>query len=78
MRIQSADELGIAIRELRLARGLDQAALAMGIGVSRRWVIEIEQGKERAEVGLVLRALRFLDAVVAITPRATTTGQDAV
>jgi HTH-type transcriptional regulator/antitoxin HipB len=36
---------------------LDQATLAKRIGVSRQWVIAIEQGRSRAELGLVLRAL---------------------
>ena len=37
--------------------GLDQATLAKQIGVSRQWLIGVEQGRSRAELGLVLRAL---------------------
>ncbi len=36
---------------------LDQSTFAKQIGVSRQWVIEIERGHPRAELGLVLRAL---------------------
>ena len=45
------------LRERRRALGMDQAALARQVGVSRQWVVGFEAGKERAEVGLVLRAL---------------------
>jgi HTH-type transcriptional regulator/antitoxin HipB len=40
---------------------LDQAELARRIGVSRQWLVAIEQGKPRAQIGLLLRALRELD-----------------
>ena len=39
----------------------DQAELARRIGVSRQWVVEVERGKPRAEIGLILRALNALD-----------------
>jgi HTH-type transcriptional regulator/antitoxin HipB len=39
---------------------LDQATFATMVGVNRRWVMEIERGKPRAEVGLVLKALEAL------------------
>jgi HTH-type transcriptional regulator/antitoxin HipB len=40
--------------------GLDQGTLAKRVGVSRLWVSEVERGKPRAEIGLVLRTLREL------------------
>ncbi|MEM9261953.1 MAG: helix-turn-helix domain-containing protein [Pseudomonadota bacterium] len=61
LKIKDSKELGLAIRERRLAMGLDQGELAAKIGVSRLWVNEIEKGKPRAAVGLVLRALNALD-----------------
>jgi HTH-type transcriptional regulator/antitoxin HipB len=61
MIVRTPTELGLLIRERRRALGLDQQALAKKVGVSRLWVIEIEKGKPRAEVGLVLRALLALD-----------------
>lgn len=59
------------MREQRQKAGLDQASLAKRIGVSRQWVVEVEGGKPRAEIGLVLRALNALDAPlqVDLTPR---------
>ena len=66
MLIRTPRDLGAAIREHRRRRGLDQLELAKQIGVSRQWVIEIEKGKPRAAVGLVLRALDALDIALSI------------
>ena len=60
MQIRTPADLGAAIRERRRQLGLDQATLAKRIGVSRQWVIAIERGRSRAELGLVLRALDAL------------------
>jgi len=60
MRIQDERELGLLIREHRKRLGLDQAELATRVGVSRQWIVEVEKGKPRAEVGLLLRTLRVL------------------
>lgn len=60
MRVRTPNELGLRIRERRLESGLDQAALAAKVGVSRQWIVEIEKGKPRAEIGLVMRALNAL------------------
>jgi HTH-type transcriptional regulator/antitoxin HipB len=61
MRIRTPNDLGAAIRDRRRELGLDQATLARRIGVTRQWVIAIERGRSRAEVGLVMRALAALD-----------------
>jgi HTH-type transcriptional regulator / antitoxin HipB len=53
-------DVGLLMREQRRKLGLDQGELARRARVSRQWVIEVEQGKARAEVGLVLRALGVL------------------
>lgn len=60
MHVSTPAELGAFIRDRRKALGLDQGALAERVGVSRLWVNEIEQGKPRAAVGLVLRTLAAL------------------
>lgn len=61
MLIRTPKELGAIIRDKRKRLGLDQSTLANRIGVSRQWVIEVEHGHARAELGLVLRALDALD-----------------
>jgi HTH-type transcriptional regulator / antitoxin HipB len=58
--IRTPADLGAAIRDRRRQLGLGQASLAERIGVSRQWVIAIERGRSRAELGLVLRALTAL------------------
>jgi len=60
MNIQNDRDWGLVIRERRKELGLDQAALAERVGVSRQWVVEVEKGKPRAEVGLLLRTMRAL------------------
>lgn len=76
MHIRSPSELGALIRGTRRQLGLDQSALAEKVGVSRQWIIEIEKGKPRAAIGLILRTLNalgiFLDARTEATRKATT------
>ncbi len=67
MRVRTTSDLGAAIRHRRLELDLGQRALAESIGVSREWVVDIEKGKPRAEVGLVLRALNALGLNVEVT-----------
>ena len=60
MLIRTASDLGALIRERRLKLGLDQITLAQNAGTSRKWLIEVENGKPRAEIGLILRTLKAL------------------
>ena len=60
MLLRTPFDLGAAIRDQRHRLNLDQAELATRIGVSRKWIIDVEKGKPRAEIGLVLRALDAL------------------
>lgn len=61
MLIRTSADLGAVIRDRRRQLELDQSTFAKRIGVSRQWVIEVERGHPRAEVGLVLRAIDTLD-----------------
>jgi HTH-type transcriptional regulator/antitoxin HipB len=60
MRIRTPADLGTLIRNTRKKLRLDQSTLAKKVGVSRLWLVEIEKGKPRAEIGLVLRTLDAL------------------
>lgn len=60
MLIRTPTDLGAVIRDRRKQLGLGQAALAEKIGVSCQWVVGIERGHSRAELGLVLRTLDVL------------------
>jgi DNA-binding XRE family transcriptional regulator len=48
--------------------GWTQAQLADNVGVTRAWVIAIEQGKSRAEIALVLRTFATLGLVADVVP----------
>jgi HTH-type transcriptional regulator / antitoxin HipB len=60
MLIRTPVDLGALIRDRRIALGLNQKTLADKVGVSRQWIVEIEKGKPRAEIALVLRAIDVL------------------
>ena len=60
MEINSARDLGVAVRGRRISLGLSQAALAKQAGVSRPWLSNIETGKPTAEFRLVIRLLDAL------------------
>jgi HTH-type transcriptional regulator / antitoxin HipB len=66
MKIRTPLELGALLRDLRRKRGLDQGTLARQVGVSRQWIVEMEKGKPRASLGLVLRTLSALGASIDI------------
>ena len=60
MQIRTARDLGAVIRDRRKKKKLDQAKLAEMVGVSRKWIIDVEKGKPRAEMSLVLKTLEAL------------------
>ena len=60
MLTRTAAELGAVIRDRRKRLKLDQSSLAKQVGVSRQWLIEVEHGHPRAELGLILRVLDAL------------------
>jgi HTH-type transcriptional regulator/antitoxin HipB len=64
MRLRTPTDVGLTIRERRRKLGLDQRTLAERVGVSRQWIVAVEQGKRRAELGLVLRTLDRLGIVL--------------
>ena len=64
--LRSAADIGAVIRDRRHKLHLDQRALAKRVGVSRQWIVDIEKGKPRAGIELVLRTLAALG--VSLTP----------
>ena len=60
MLLRTPADLGSAIRARRRELHLDQDDLAKQVGVSRKWIIDVEKGKPRAEIGLILRTLGVL------------------
>lgn len=78
MQVRTTKDLGAAIRDRRKKKGLDQGALAELVGVSRRWVNEVEQGKPRAEVSLILKTLDALGLAVDVRAEDQAAGEDSV
>ena len=79
MQVRTAKDIGAFIRDRRKKQKLDQAELAEKVGVNRRWVLEVERGKPRAEIGLVLKTLNALGLTLNIETDATkdhTAGQE--
>lgn len=60
MLLRTPVDIGSAIRDRRRRLGLGQDELAARVGVSRKWIIDIEKGKPRAAIGLLLRTLDAL------------------
>jgi HTH-type transcriptional regulator/antitoxin HipB len=82
MEIRTAKDIGTFIRDQRKRQKLAQATLASMIGVNRRWVMEVEHGKPRAEIDLVLKVLEALGLSVSVDrldmPRQTADALDVV
>jgi len=67
--IQTAEELGQLARAHRKNRQLTLETVS-GLGnLSTRFLSEFERGKETAEIGKILKALRTLGLEVIIQPR---------
>jgi HTH-type transcriptional regulator/antitoxin HipB len=60
MWIVNPEDLAQTVRDRRRQLGLSQGSLAQRVGVSRQWIVALEQGKPTAEVGLVLKTLSAL------------------
>lgn len=54
MEIHTTRDLGAAVRHARTKRQLTQSQLAQLAGVSRDWLVRLEQGHPRLELRLVL------------------------
>jgi HTH-type transcriptional regulator / antitoxin HipB len=58
MRIENAKQFGEAVVQARKALGLTQRDLALAIGTGERFIVELEAGKETAQLGKALAAAR--------------------
>ena len=60
--------IGKLIRETRKAQGLRQDELAAASGVGLRFLVELEGGKETAQLGKSLAVLAALGCSITIQP----------
>lgn len=78
MLLRTPIDLGSAIRDRRRRMDLGQDELATRVGVSRKWIIDVERGKPRAEIGLVLRTLDALGLRLSLDSGEAITGKPDV
>ena len=64
-KIKNAEDLGSVVREARKAQKLSQDNLAGMAGTGRRFIVDLEKGKETVQFGKVLRVLATLGVSVA-------------
>lgn len=70
MELRTIADIAATVRGRRVERGWTQADLAARVGVSRKWLVDLEGGKASVQVGLLLRVLDALDiALVTATTR---------
>lgn len=66
MNIISVKDLASLVKQERKNRGWTQVQLVERSGVSRDWIIALEQAKPSVELALVLRTLKALNLPLAI------------
>ena len=64
-KIKNAEDLGRVVRKARKAQKLSQNDLAGMAGTGRRFIVDLEKGKETVQFGKVLRVLATLGVSVA-------------
>jgi HTH-type transcriptional regulator/antitoxin HipB len=64
----TTQDIGRLVRETRKGLGVTQKELALTSGTGLRFIIELEKGKETAEIGKVLRILQTLGIQLTLTP----------
>lgn len=69
MKVRSIAEIGEMVREKRRASHMDQQTAADLCNVGRRFLSELENGKETLEIGKVLHVLTMFGLDVEIKSR---------
>lgn len=60
MQIDTVSELGKLIKDTRKSQGLTQADLAISANVGVRFIVDLENGKETAQIGKILQVCQML------------------
>jgi HTH-type transcriptional regulator/antitoxin HipB len=68
MALSTVQALSSALRGYRLARGLSQGDVAVTAGVSRKFVSDVESGKDTIEVGKLLALVGALGLALDLQP----------
>ncbi|MHA7834038.1 MAG: helix-turn-helix domain-containing protein [Algiphilus sp.] len=65
--IRTSTDIGRLVREARLRQGLTQSEVAGALGVTQKWISNVEGGKDTAPIGSVLRLLAALGVSLTAT-----------
>lgn len=65
--IRNTEDLGKIVRNARKLQKLSQDDLAGMAGTGRRFIVDLEKGKQTVQLGKVLRVLRTLGVSVSST-----------
>lgn len=68
MKLRTTKELGVLIRDIRRQAGLTQAQIAGQMHATQKWISAVENGKDTAEIGQVLRLLALLQIDITMVP----------
>jgi HTH-type transcriptional regulator/antitoxin HipB len=71
MELHTVRDVGATVRDARVHRGLTQVELARRAGVSREWLVRLEQGSPRLEMQLVLDTLAAVGLSLTAAPSDT-------
>lgn len=66
MQIDNVSELGKLIKDTRKSQGLTQADLAISANVGVRFIVDLENGKETAQIGKILQVCQMLGLEIEI------------
>ncbi len=68
-RVETPQDIGQAVRRKRKEQGILQEKAAGLSGVGTKFLSQLENGKETAEIGKILQVLRALGLEIYIYPR---------
>lgn len=72
----TVEEIGIVVRQARLAQGLRQDQLAAAANVGLRFLVELERGKPTVRLAKVLAVLDALGCRLQVTLPSTSPGRE--
>jgi HTH-type transcriptional regulator / antitoxin HipB len=76
MIIRTTKDIAHLVRDQRSRRLLTQANLAELVGVSRKWIVDLEAGKRTADISLVLRTIKALGLDLDVRDRGNRDARD--
>jgi y4mF family transcriptional regulator len=69
--VTTTQALGKTVKEVRKAQGLTQEQLASVSGIGRRFIIDLESGKESCHLGKTIQILAMLGLELCIQQKET-------